>query len=293
MYTKLIGGEYRLNKQRFIAELTQLLSFMAEHDRAAFLKQLNAKFDEVGPEGEAGLIARLGTPTALAIKVSRSYTPTAAPAKAEPEETEKPVQEPEEETPQEPKPEQERETEQETSSGEEQTPEPEPEPETAQEPEQKAEAEAEAKTEAEIKVEAKAEGETAKPALSELFGGENPAPEIKQEQEKDKKASRGRGALITLTVTGGTMLLCVLLAACAVVFAPGAGGLCAAAVSVLAGLWASPVFTDALFLFGIAAIALALGVFLLFLAVWLIVAVVKPLVSGIVYLFRLTGGEDK
>ena len=288
-----------MNRQRFIAELTQLLSFMAEHDRAAFLKQLNAKFDEVGPEGEAGLITRLGTPTALAIKVSRSYTPTAAPAKAEPEETEKPVQEPEEEAPQEPKPEQERETErereteQETSSGEEQTPEPEPEPETAQEPEQKEEAEAKTETEAEAKVEAKAEGEPAKPALSELFGGENPAPEIKPEQEKDKKASRGRGALITLTVTGGIMLLCALLAVCAVVFAPGAGGLCAAAVSVLAGLWASPVFTDALFLFGIAAIALALGVFLLFLAVWLIVAVVKPLVSGIVYLFRLTGGEDK
>ncbi len=270
-----------MNRQRFIAELTQLLSFMAEHDRAAFLKQLNAKFDEVGPEGEAGLIARLGTPTALAIKASRSYTPTAAPAKAEPEEAEKPAQEPEENTSQEPGPEQERETEREPSSGEEQNPEPGPEAETAREPERKEEAETEAKA------------ETAKPALSELFGGENPAPEIKPEQEKDKKASCGRGALITLTVAGGIMLLCVLLAVCAVVFVPGAGGLCAAAVSVLAGLWASPVFTDALFLFGIAAIALALGVFLLFLAVWLIVAVVKPLVSGIVYLFRLTGGVDK
>lgn len=270
MYTKLIGGEYRLNKQRFIAELTQLLSFMAEHDRAAFLKQLNAKFDEVGPEGEAALIARLGTPTALAIKASRSYTPTAAPAKAEPEKPEQDAQEPGTEPLEEPEPEQEPEQEKET-----QEPEEEPvsgdEQENVPEPEQEAE----------------------KPTLSDLFGGENPALEAKPEQEKDVKASRGRGALITLTIAGGIMLLCVLLAVCAVVFAPGAGGLCAAAVSFLAGLWASPVFTDALFLFGIAAIALALGVFLLFLAVWLIVVIVKPLISGTVYLFRLTGGEDK
>ncbi len=263
-----------MNKQRFLAELAQLLSFMAEHDRAAFLKQLNAKFDEAGPDGEAALIAQLGTPTALAINMSRSYTPTAAPENEDTGEPEQTAAEAGSEEAEEQK------TEQDTE-------------EEKKEPEQPAETESRKETEQPAVKEPEPETEAEKPTLSDLFGGENPALEADPEPEKDVKASRGRGALVTLTIAGGIMMLCVLLAVCAVIFAPGLGGLGTAVFAFLAGLWASPVFTDALFLFGIAAIALALGVFLLFLAIWLIVVIVKPLISGTAYLFKITGGEGK
>lgn len=253
-----------MNKQRFIAELAQLLSFMTEHDRAAFLKKLSAKFEEAGPEGEAALIAQLGTPTAMAIKVSRSYKPTPAPG---PEEV--PAENAETAG---------------TDEGGDTAPPQEPLPEQ----EQSAAPEAEACEAAPEQPEA-----PEKPALSELFSGGEPAPEIKRETENDIRAVRARRALCALTLAGGITLGCLLLALCAVVLVPGAGCMCVSAFFALAGLWAAPVLTDALFLFGIAAIALAVGIFLLFLAIWLMTAIIKPLVSGTVYLFRLTGGEDR
>lgn len=261
-----------MNKQRFIAELAQLLSFMTEHDRAAFLKQLSAKFEEAGPEGEAALIAQFGTPTAMAIKVSRGYKPTPAPGAVEapaengeaaiaPEGGENIPEEDGENAPRrEPLPAQERRSPTEGDAGE-------TAPELPETPE--------------------------KPALSELFGGGEPAPEIKRETEKDIRAIRARRALCALTVAGGITLGCLLLVLCAAVLAPGACCACVSAFFALAGLWAAPVLTDALFLFGIAAIALAVGIFLLFLAIWLMTAIIKPLVSGTAYLFRLTGGEDR
>lgn len=274
-----------MNKQRFIAELTQLLSFMEEHDRAEFLRQLNERFDEAGPEGEAELISRLGTPTAMAIKASHDYTPTPPPEPAQEEEPA--AQEAAEET--------DKAGEAEKTQAEEDAPDAEEDSRAEPEPGKAEAADGETETDAEEAQAGQAAAEAPeeeKPTLSDLFGGqgaEAPVPPV-QEEKKDRRARR---SLVTLTIFGGIMLLCLLLALCAVVISPGLCAVGGAVFAFLAGLWASPVFTDALFLFGIAAIALAVGLLLLFLAVWLMKVIVKPLVSGTAELFRLTGGEDK
>lgn len=268
-----------MNRQRFLAELSQLLSFMAEQDRAEFLKDISARFDAAGPEGEQVLISQLGTPTALAVRVSRGYRPSdllpeesgaASAEETEPEEVEAaPAAEPEA---------------QEAIVG--------------AEPEAGAQAGSEpAEAVQEFVFDAAPEEEEPTqmpptPDLSQLFGISAPAAEAQPTQEKPKRP-RGRGALVALTISGGLLLAVLILALAAIVLAPGAAGLCTAALFGLAGLWASSVITDALFLFGIALIALAVGLLLLFLAVWLLVCIIKPLVSGIVYLFRLTGGEGE
>ncbi len=276
-----------MNKQRFIAELTQLLSFMEEHDRAEFLRQLNERFDEAGPEGKAELISRLGTPTAMAIKASHEYTPTPPPEPAQEEEPA--AQEAAEETDKAGEAEKTQAEEDAPDAEEDSRAEPEPEPGKAEAADGETETDAEEAQAGQAAAEAL---EEEKPTLSDLFGGqgaEAPVPPV-QEEKKDRRARR---SLVTLTIFGGIMLLCLLLALCAVVISPGLCAVGGAVFAFLAGLWASPVFTDALFLFGIAAIALAVGLLLLFLAVWLMKVIVKPLVSGTAELFRLTGGEDK
>lgn len=262
-----------MNRQRFLAELSQLLSFMAEHDRAAFLKEITARFDEVGPEGEYALISRFGTPTVLAVKASRGYKPSE-------------LFTPAEDTAEEP-----------AEQADIQPPEAEETPEAIEapvenEPEVEAETEAEPEVEPEPDPEPEMQPAVPEAVLSELFGADSSREEVKPEPEK-KRMPRGRGALIALTISGGALLLVLILALAAVVLAPGAAGIVSAALFGLAGLWASYVITDALFLFGIALVALSLGVLLLFLALWLLVIIIKPLVSGVVYLFRLTGGEGK
>lgn len=62
-----------MNKQRFLAELRRLLVFMTESDRAIVMEKYTAKFDAAGEDGEAALIEKLGSPTKVAISLSRGY----------------------------------------------------------------------------------------------------------------------------------------------------------------------------------------------------------------------------
>ncbi len=64
-----------MNKQRYLAELQRLLVFMTGEDRAETVRRYAELFDSVGPEGEAALIASLGSPTKAAISLSRGYEP--------------------------------------------------------------------------------------------------------------------------------------------------------------------------------------------------------------------------
>ncbi len=81
-----------MTKQKFLAELSRLLVFMTEEDRAEIIRRYGAMFDAAGPEGEAALLEQLGTPTRTAIALSRGYEPgsvkaelpTVAPAPQEP-----------------------------------------------------------------------------------------------------------------------------------------------------------------------------------------------------------------
>jgi uncharacterized membrane protein len=64
-----------LNKQRYLAELQQLLVFMSEEDRELTVHRYAALFDQAGEDGEAELIGTLGSPTKTAIQLSRGYEP--------------------------------------------------------------------------------------------------------------------------------------------------------------------------------------------------------------------------
>lgn len=64
-----------MNKQRFLAELRRLLVFMTESDRSIAMEKYTAKFDAAGEKGEAALLEKLGSPTKVAITLSRGYIP--------------------------------------------------------------------------------------------------------------------------------------------------------------------------------------------------------------------------
>lgn len=64
-----------MNKQRFLAELRRLLVFMTPSDRDLTISKYSALFDEAGEEGEAAVLEKLGSPTKLAISLSRGYEP--------------------------------------------------------------------------------------------------------------------------------------------------------------------------------------------------------------------------
>lgn len=60
-----------MNRQQFLAEFNQYLTFFSPEERAKIISAYNEKFDSVGPEGEAALIAELGTPMTSAIDFKR------------------------------------------------------------------------------------------------------------------------------------------------------------------------------------------------------------------------------
>lgn len=60
-----------MNRQQFIAELSQYLTFYTPDEKAGIISAYNERFDSVGPEGEAALIAELCTPMMTAINLKR------------------------------------------------------------------------------------------------------------------------------------------------------------------------------------------------------------------------------
>ena len=62
-----------MNKSQYLAELSQLLIFMTRADRERTLSRYGALFDAAGPEGQEALLAKLGSTTSSAIRLSRVY----------------------------------------------------------------------------------------------------------------------------------------------------------------------------------------------------------------------------
>ncbi|MGI6029024.1 MAG: HAAS signaling domain-containing protein [Candidatus Heteroscillospira sp.] len=60
-----------MNKQKYLAELAGLLSFLSEEDRVSVMDYYTKKFDAAGENGESALIDELGTPMRLAISLNR------------------------------------------------------------------------------------------------------------------------------------------------------------------------------------------------------------------------------
>ena len=60
-----------MNRQQFLAELNQYLTFFSPEEKAKIISAYNERFDTVGPDCEASLLAELGTPMMTAIDLKR------------------------------------------------------------------------------------------------------------------------------------------------------------------------------------------------------------------------------
>ena len=249
-----------MNKQRYLAELSRLLGFATDEDRQNVLNNITKLFDEAGPEGEDSVISQLGSPVQLAIKLSRSYTPSAPlggmditpapqPASEAPEEPSGPAPAADE-----------------PSSGPEETAENAiPEPEAA---------------------------ETIEIETVEISEGQLADKMRSRRAHTDMPERRGfaMASLVMLTAAGAIPLCAVLLCAVLAALALGIGGIAAGAVLISAGAMSLAVIADALMLFGIALACFGLGIFFVWLAIWAAVSLIRVLVSGIPALFKTVKG---
>ena len=260
-----------IDRQKYVAELGKLLSGMAPQDREAVLRGVNARFDEEGDD--AAVIASLGSPTFAAVSVLRGYTP--------PEEGASdsvPMPEPRRTRP-EPKP-----------------VEPEPiEPETAEEP-----AEAEAPEDAVGPAEEPEEPDEPEEPGTEAEGPEEPAesdeaeePEEAEENpdlppfwvgppELPKPPKAKVGLLILYIILGVAVgLPLTVLFACVALGIFGCGGALIAAAALLVSFCflGMGVVADILLLAGAALVLAALGLLLLFFAVWFFIRCVVGFVN--------------
>ena len=60
-----------MNRQRYMAELSKLLAFMFKEDKEDILAQYNKMLDEA--EDEQAMLESFGSPTRLAVTISRTY----------------------------------------------------------------------------------------------------------------------------------------------------------------------------------------------------------------------------
>ena len=278
-------GGIRLNKQRFLAELRRLLVFMSEEDRDEAVRRCSEAFEAAGPEGEAALIADMGSPTKLAIGLSRGYEPgripdviprtaIVRPAPAEPDVP---------------------------AEGELLPAEPEvtwtelpsfdlPMAEAA-EPAEAGPAPTEPSAETEAPKQAPAPAEPApaaeppaKPAPEKKKAPE-PVPEEPAEKREvvERTMPLGLGiplfilVFVALGIPLGVLCLCLALA----LLVPGAAILFGAYLTGIGGLWCTAYMADAVLLFGAAFIVLAVGLLVLWLGVWLAVKLFTVYVRGV------------
>lgn len=248
-----------MRKQQYILELSKSLSFMTPWDRDAIIDEYSQKFEQAGPEGEEELIEELGTPTKVAVTLHAAYEPTPEGIVAEEISSEEIGQEPVDTAPE----------------------------------------------------------LTAEDIISEFLTGvpletlgpepdvesfvpidapEPPPVEEKPLPPVHGKAPGGRTALFAaLCVLPGVPLACLVLAACLILLAPGLAVINASVHTAIAGVWAMSYLADGLLLFGAALVALAVGLPLLWLGVWVDARIIKG-ASSVVRRWRdavIWKGEDR
>ena len=279
-----------MNKQRYLAELRRLLVYMNEEDREEAVRRCGEAFDAAGPEGEAALLAEMGSPTKMAIGLSRGYEPGKIPdvipktaivrppaaESVEPKTAEDGLLPPEPEinwielptfgaaeaeTPPDAAPEAPA-APAEAEAAPAQEPAPEPQAAPAEEPK---EAPAPAEEPPAKKKEAKAEIPPAEP--QEPDGAEGPRTII------ERTMPLGLGIPLFILVFGalGIPLGLLCLALSLVFLSPGCAILFGAYLIGVGGLWCTSYMADAALLFGAAFIVLAVGLLVLWLGIWLAV----------------------
>lgn len=72
-----------INRQQYLNELSRLLSFMFKEDRSEIIKQYNEMLDNA--EDEEAMLRSFGSPTRLAVEISRSYNASGQDVAAIPE----------------------------------------------------------------------------------------------------------------------------------------------------------------------------------------------------------------
>ena len=296
-----------IDRQKYVAELGKLLSGMAPQDREAVLRGINARFDAEGddaaviaslgsPTFAAVTVLRGYTPPEEGELGSR-YEPEPEPAQEpEPE----PVQEHEPAAEAEPAPEAEAEPEAQAGPGPEpqagpgpepqagpeqeaepespQAPEaeapqePEAEVEAAPEPEPAPEAQAEPEPEAEPEAEAEAEAEYADTAADEGAEGSPELPPFWDGPPELPKPPKAKVGLLILYILFGLVIclpVTVALTGLALgIFVLGGAGIGLGALLASFCFLGMNVVADILLLAGAALVAAALGLLLLFFAVW-------------------------
>ena len=269
-----------MNKQRYLAELEQLLVFMTRADREQTIHRYGAMFDDAGPNGEEALADELGSPTRVAIRLSRDYIPgqldaSAAPASAadRPDETAAPapVQEltlalddlPQFELPEMDLPGQE--------------PQPESEPQTPA-PEKPAPA-------------PRKEPRDWRVIPLEEPDGDVPG-RLEQEQiVRTMPLGVGIPLFVLAMVLVGVPVGVVLLGLFAALLCPGLGVLIGAWLVFVGGLWCISYIADAILMFGLAFLVLCVGILVLWCGFWVGFHLVKLYVLGVRSLAGLLLGK--
>ena len=265
-----------MNRQRFLAELRRLLVYMTEEDRDEAIRRCAAAFDAAGPDGEAGLIEQLGTPTRTAIALSRGYEPGTIPD-VFPAPAVQPEPEPE---PAAPEP---------AEAGELLPPEPEIDWTVLPEPglpgageEQQTSGEAETgqnevapAAAPEEKPQAPDEQPDEQPAPTKRKRTAPPEPEPEAEPvyvvERSMPLGLGIPLFILVFVALGIPLAVLSLAVSLVLLLPGAAVLTCAYLAFVGGLWCTGYMADAVLLFGLTFVLLAIGLLVLWAGFWLAV----------------------
>ncbi|MGN1002118.1 MAG: hypothetical protein ACI4PC_05055 [Oscillospiraceae bacterium] len=235
-----------MNKYKFVAELERLLSFMSSWDRQAVIDKYTAMFDEA--EDVDILIAKLGSPTKLAISLAREYVPTEPPAVQEPAPDLEPAQPEEAPVPEGPEA-----------------------PETGAAETAPAPAEEEAVISFEEPEPAPAPVPAEAPAIPEA-----PVPAVPEEPEEETPAvpgRRARPAALVFYTLGALVIglpIAVLLIALGVPFlAAGAGVVALAVWGAVTVIGFLTMISDILLVIGAAVIAAAIGLLLAWLGLWI------------------------
>ena len=285
-----------MNKPQYLAELRRLLVFMTSADRERTVCRCGELFDRAGPDGADDLIAAIGSPTRVSIRLSRTYEPGRLdlssldfrPAPPEPEKAPEPVPEPE------PDP---------TApdmveglpdldvppmvlddlSGFEMPPEPPPEPSprpTGGAPETQT---------------AAAAAEPPRFIAMPVDGGEDPDGALEEQPDVIIEHAMPLWVGVPLFILCLFALalpigaLCLLLLP--VLLLPGLALLLAAWLAAVGGLWCTSYIADALMLFGVAALVLSAALVVLWCGLRLDVAIVSLFARGCRAVTHLTLGK--
>lgn len=284
-----------MSRQQFIAELTQYLTFVTPREKEYIVSALSARFDEAGPQGEASLLMELGTPMSIAIALKRRKESGESICPDAPQEA--PVPQQEAPAPEAPAPESRTE-----DAPRAETPEEEPLPQETVIDIPAVEPTPPPSAEETLVKELLAEGEVViEEVIAEEIRAEDPdvdrlpAEEPPDNPEADAIpaiSSSGAAHVIEppppppakkLSPAGavGASLLSVLIALVMLALAA-AGAYCAYAgfTIILAGLGTMSILTDALWLFAAGFGLAALGILILWFAVWTAASLIRRLFKG-------------